>query len=302
MITLLLGENSFEIDRKIAGLKANFQGQIENYDGNSITNEKLADILTGFSLFAENKLVVIRDLSENKPIWANFSNWIKRISDDVDLVLIERKVDKRSATYKDLKKSANVMEFNPWTERDNGLAEKWVSAEADRQGLKLSKKTVVFLVNWVGVDQWSLYHAIEKLCLAEGEITEETIRDLIEPNETENVFNLFEKSISGKTSEIKKAVDILKLSQDPYMLAGLLSTQAFQLLAICEAGADDNPASDFAIHPFVVSKLTGLAKKLGKAKTRQIVKIFIKLDDSLKTSSIEPWLAIETSLLKLAIL
>ena len=300
MISLLIGENSFEIDRKIAELKANFQGQIENYDGNSITNEKLADILTGFSLFAEKKLVVIRDLSENKPIWTIFSNWIKRISDDVDLVLIERKVDKRSATYKDLKKSANVMEFNPWTERDNGLAEKWVSAEADRQGLKLSKKTVVFLVNWVGVDQWSLYHAIEKLCLAEGEITEEIIRDLIEPNETENVFNLFEKSISGKTSEIKKAVDILKLSQDPYMLAGLLSTQAFQLLAICEAGAGDNPANDFAIHPFVVSKLTNLAKKLGKAKIHQIVKIFIKLDDSLKTSSIEPWLAIETSLLKLA--
>lgn len=46
----------------------------------------------GVSLFATKRLIVIRGLSENKVIWPVFGDWLPKVSDDIHLVLIERRL------------------------------------------------------------------------------------------------------------------------------------------------------------------------------------------------------------------
>jgi DNA polymerase-3 subunit delta len=299
MITLLIGENSFEIERALAQISDDFDGTVEKVNGSELQLAQLPDILMGVSLFATARVVVIRNLSENKAIWPVFGDWLSRISDDIHLVLIESKPDKRTATYKALKDKVNVREFQAWTDRDMSKAEKWVIAEAKQLGFELDNKNAQLLVQRVGADQWGLYHALEKLALA-GTISPEVIRDVVEANPVENVFELFETALKGDAVELKRMLNILEQTQDVFRLSALLFTQAFQLAAVAYASKTDNVAKDFGIHPYVVSKLSSIAKRLNKNDIAQIIKIFAQADDDLKLSRAEPWLLVERALIKVA--
>jgi len=303
MITVLIGENSFEIQRAMDTIISEFDGTVEKIEGSELSIGQLPDILMGVSLFADKRLVIIRNLSENKVVWPVFGDWLPKISDDIHLVLVESKPDKRTATYKALKKNADVREFASWTDRDAFQAENWVVSESKTMGLEMNNKCIQTLVQWVGVDQWQLFYALEKLALTD-DITVETIKNVIEPNPVENVFNIFETAIRGDLKTLGQILLTLEQTEDVFRLTALLSSQAFQLAVVFSASSavrrNDNVARDFGIHPYVVSKLTPIAKQLGKSGVSKIISIFTELDDDMKLSRAEPWLLLERALIKVA--
>ena len=111
MITLLVGDNSFEIRRALDHIIESFDGQVEKVDGSTLEVKQLPDLLMGATLFAEKRLVVIKDLSENTGLWTTLVDWLPRLSEDTHLVLVEEKPDKRTKTFKELQKIAKVKEF-----------------------------------------------------------------------------------------------------------------------------------------------------------------------------------------------
>ncbi len=300
MITLLTGENTFEIEQTLRQIIAGFDGFAERVDGSELDPKKLPDLITGATLFADKRLVIIKNLSENKVIWPDFSKWLPRMSDDIELVLVETKPDKRTVTYKELKKVAKTIEHVAWNERDELKAQRWVSDQASKMDIKLNTKSVQLLVRRVGPDQWNLLHALEKLALVPT-VTDELIESIIDAKPSENVFNLFDAALRGDRSKVTQMIQTLELTEDPYRLFALLSGQAFQLAAVAVSESSDNVASDFGVSPYAVSKLSGFAKKLGRSGARKIVRSFAKADDDMKLSRSEPWLLIERALMQLAL-
>lgn len=299
MITLLIGENSFEIEQALDKIKHDFTGTVEKIDGSQLQLSQLPDVLMGVSLFAVSRVVVIRGLSQNKSVWSVFGDWANKISDDIHLVLVEPKVDKRTATFKKLKEKATVKELQPFSDRDLSNVEKWVSLEAEKLSLKLDKKSIQFLVARVGFDQWQLFYALKKLTLVD-DISIGSIEDIIDLNPDENVFILFETALRGDRQELKRILRSLEQTEDAFRLLSLLSVQAFQLFVVSTAEKSDNVAKDFGIHPFVVSKLAALSKRIGYKDTTKIIDIFVCADDDIKLSKADPWILIERALLKVA--
>jgi DNA polymerase III subunit delta len=302
MITLLIGENSFEIERKLHEIKSQFDGVCETVDGAEVELKQLPDLLMGATLFASSRLVVLKRLSENKALWNGFEAWIPRISDDTHLVLIDSKPDKRTKTFKELQKVATVHDFQGWSERDTLKAEQWAMKEAATLGFSLDKKSAQLLVARVGADQWLLYRALEKLAVVD-EVSAAVIEELIEANPLENVFNLFEAALRGDAPRVKRMIETLELTEDAYRLFGLLSGQAFQLaaLSVSEKQSAD-VAKELGAHPFALSKLAPHAKKLGKGGARKVIAIFAEADSAMKTSAGDPWLLLERALVKVACL
>ena len=299
MITLLIGDNSFEIDRFLTATVKKFDGEAERISGENLQLSQLPDILMGARLFATERLVVVKNLSENKAVWPVFGDWIDKVSDDIHLVVIESKPDKRTSTFKALKKTAAVKEFLAWTDRDYMTAEKWVTAEADKLNIALDKKCAQLLVQRVGVDQWQLANSLEKLTLVDI-VSLDIINDLIEANPVENVFNLFELAIKGEIGNLQKTLSILEQTEDAYRLFALISTQAFQMSVIGVASNGDNIVKDFGIHPYVVTKLEQIVKKIGRNNVNKILEIFAEADDDMKKTRAEPWFLVERALLKMA--
>ena len=148
-----------------------------------------------------------------------------------------------------------------------------------------------------------MYYALEKLALTD-DITVETIKNVIEPNPVENVLNLFETAIRGDLETLTRILKTLEKTEDVFRLIALLSSQAFQLAVVFSALSavrrNDNVARDFGIHPYVVSKLTPIAKRLGKSGVSKVIGIFTELDDDMKLSRADPWLLLERALIKVA--
>lgn len=299
MITLLVGENSFEVNQALQALTRAFDGVAERVDGSELALRSVPDLLMGSTLFADKRMVIIKQLSDNKSVWPDLGDWLTRLSDDVHLVLVEPKPDKRTKTYKDLQKIATVAEYKPWTERDTAKAEQWVAGEAKVLNCEIDNAAIRLLVHRVGPDQWLLHQALQKLAVLDA-ITTDIIIEVIDANPTENVFDLFELALRGNAVRIKQMIGTLELSEDPYRLFGLLSGQAFQLAALAVAGDKPNAeiAKDLGVHPYGLSKLQSSAHKLGRAGAKRIIDAFAEADKAMKTSAVEPWLLVERALYK----
>lgn len=296
MITLLAGDNSFEVTAAVQQLAADFEGTAETVDGTTLELKDVPDVLMGGTLFAQQRLVIIKDLSQNSAVWERLPEWLERIPEEIHIVLVDEKPDKRTSAYKALKQHAEVREFPAWTDRDWATADAWTVQEARRRGIELDKKSAHHLVERVGVDQWQLASALEKLSLLDT-VTLEIIDNVIDPRPSENVFQLFELALEGNHRRIHDMLRTLELTEEPYRLFALLSSQAFQLAAIASAGEGNQPAKDFGIHPYAAGKLARYARKLGPAGVRRVLRAFAKADADLKRSKADPWLLIERSLM-----
>jgi DNA polymerase III subunit delta len=300
MITLLIGENSFEIKRALREFQAGFDGDIERIDSSDVELRQLPDLLMGATLFSTNRLIIMYELSVNTTIWPLLPDWLGKISDDVHLVLVEPKPDKRTTAYKQLKKLANVREFPAWSERDRAKAEAWVAGEARLHDITIDKAGIRKLVDRVGVNQWGLYHALQKLSVLD-EITLPVIEEVIDPTPAESVFNLLESSLRGDAKRVSQMIETLQLTEDPYRTFGLLSGQVFQLAVLANTSKPSSEvAKDIGAHPFALSKLAPHARKLGPAGAKAIVVVAAEADTGMKLSKGEPWLLIERALLKIA--
>lgn len=299
MITWLVGENSFEIREALKEIERNFDGTIERVDGAELSLAQLPDLFMGVSLFASERLVVIADISQNSVLWEKLPDWLPRISDDIHVVFVDTKPDKRTSSYKALKAAAMLKEFPLWSVRDNAKAEQWVSARAQVLGMAADRQTVAHLVRRIGLDQWQLAQALDMLSLLE-KVTPEVVDEMIAPNLHENIFQLFEIALEGKPEQVAKKLKTLAIQEDPYAFFALLSSQAMTLAAVTYADDTADPAKDFAIHPFVASKLARHGKKLGKQRVGRILEAFAKADADMKRSKAEPWLLIEQVLLRTA--
>ena len=296
MISWFIGENTFGVQQAVQAVATDFGGVAERIDGTTLELKNIPDLLMGGTLFAEKRLVIIKDLSQNSAVWEKLPEWIDRISDDIDVILIDTKPDKRTTGYKEVKKRVVLKEFPAWGDRDQMVAEAWVVQRAATIGLQLDKKLAHHIVGRVGLDQWALAQELEKIALLEH-VTPATIDTIIERSPSENVFQLFELALEGKGAAIHDMIRNLELVEDPYKLFALLSSQAFQLAAVASATNDDNPTKDFAIHPFVASKLARHGNRLGARGAMRILGLFAQADADMKRSRGEPWLLIEKTLL-----
>lgn len=299
MITLLMGDNSFERHEVLQAIVARFDGAAERFDGAELELRQLPDLLMGGTLFADKRLVIISGLSSNSSLWQKLPNWLPRLSEDVHLVLVDEKPDKRTVSYKALKEVAHIQDYPAWTDRDYQKAEQWFTARAKAQQIALDKKTVHHIVSRVGVDQWLLVNALDTVSLLD-EITPEIINRTIIANDSENIFELFETALNGNRGVLRDMLRTLETQEDPYATFALLSSQAFSLAALSYADDTQNAGKDFAIHPFVAPKLVRHAKRLGKPAVTRIMKKFAQTDADMKISKAEPWILIERLLFDLA--
>lgn len=300
MITVLVGDDSFAINEQLKAIKADFPGDIERIDGAAVELKRLPDLLMGSSLFSDKRLVVIRDLSKNTSVWGSFSDWIDRVSDDIHLVLVEEKIDKRTQSYKELKKKANIQEFNSWSDRDYRDAEAWTASLAQSRGLEIDNSSVRYLVQRTGLDKWRISHSVDMLSVLEQPVDSKVIDETIVASVSENVFAVFEAALQGNVKRIQEMIKTLELQEDAYAVFGIIASQTFQLLAIARSGDDDSPEKDFSIHPYVASKLRQSARKLGSRGVEEVAIIIADADQSLKTTSVEPWLLVERALVSIA--
>lgn len=308
MITVLAGENDFEITREAQRLTRNFASATERIEGDSLQPGDLPDVIMGTTLFAKNRLIIITNLSDNKAAWTALADYVPKVSDDTRVILIEPKPDKRTKTYKALQKHADIKEYKLWSEREEAAAERWTKDEAKQLGVTLKgaaarlvvARSLVAREKGAVIDQWRIMSSLEKLAPL-GTVGPEEVEMYIEETPVESVFGLLETALRGDSVRVKAMIESLQAGDDPFRLFGLLGGQVFWLAALTTASEPSQSVTqDFATHPFILGKLAPYGRKLGASRVKQAVSVFADADAAMKTSAADPWLLIERALLKVA--
>ena len=106
MIKIFYGDDRIKATREIENLLGKTYEIIEGPD---LAPTDLLNIFQGISLFADNRKILIRDLSENKPAFEKLPDYLDTKH---DIILLETKLDKRSSAYKTLKSKIEIKEFS----------------------------------------------------------------------------------------------------------------------------------------------------------------------------------------------
>lgn len=296
---VLVGENAHARDEALAKQIAEYDGVVERIDGGELNYAAFVDAVAGTSLFTNKRMVVVRGLADNAELWTSLPDLLSRISGDVQLVLVEDKLDKRTASYKALKKVADIHEFTEWREYDDVKAQQWLHDEAKRRSVSLSQQQIRDIVGRTGPVQWRLADALDKLALHD-EITDETIINIVPQQPLASAFSLLRTGLTASAAEVHQQLRELEATNDPYQLMGLLASQAVQLVALTVAGTDNDVAKDLGASPYVLRELRPLALKLSRHEASNVLDVLQRADNNMKQGGVDPWQALEVALAEIA--
>jgi len=302
MIYLIHGENAYlqevELQKitKAAGVPA------ERIDVDALSLNALADIVRGGSLFAMKRLVVIRELSRDSILFSKLAEWAGEVPDETTVVLLERKLDKRTKAYKAIIKAATVVLADALTERDMRMAEEWLRTVAKQYNVPLSPTQVAQMVERAlvasekassrVVDQMQLAHAVKALSGAK-EVTDEMIATVLPQAMVDSVFDMLEIAARRESTRLDTLLADMARTEDGHRVLALLSGQWAQLAAVAAlGGSSQSTATELGLHPFVAKKMQETANRFKSGEIRVLTQLIADLDIDTKTSQVGPWDAV----------
>lgn len=310
MICLFLGENSFEIERQLRALIAEFNGDVERIDGAEIAPNQLSDLLLGTTLFSVERLVILKGASENKPVWDALGERVaKGISSD--LILIEPKPDKRTKTYKTLQQHATVIEAQEWTDRERGKAEKWLREYAGERSVSLSSDQITKMITRAmipsqkpgtfTISQQQLASVLDALSMMD-KVTDELIDAVLPGTTNDTVFDILRIAIARDVAELMVHLERLRVSGDAYMTLGFIMSQWSQLVSVATIDRPiDEVAHALSVHPFVLQTLAAESRSLTRQEISTYTYSLAALDARLKTTATDPWDSLTAWLVSIAV-
>ena len=298
MIYLLHGNNEFEKRAALVALVGD--AVMVRRDGEALTLADIQEITIGQTLFTQSSVYVISRLSENPDIWPRLPEIL--FDDDNTIILVENKLDKRTKTYKWLQKTAKTQEFVPLGDRQKPQLITWCETQAHERGYKLTRKQIGMLIDRLGFDQLRLSNFLDQLALAE-KITDALINDLVPLARSENVFDLFVAALSKDYETVHSIISYLESesgTDGAYQTMGLLASQATNMAALVLSGGDNKlVAADLSVNPYVLQRLSSSARTIDIEHLRRINDALFQADLQRNTTGVNPWLLIETALVKL---
>lgn len=304
MIVTLTGENSFGLQQAMDKLVADFVGEhgdlaLERLDCEEAELAKIREAVTSLPFLASKKLVVLRAPSTNKQFAEQLEQILEQVPETNDVVVVEPKLDKRTAYYKFLKKETNFREFPELDQ--HGLAN-WLVVEAKQKNGSLSAADARYLVERVGQNQQLLSNELEKLLLYDSKLDRRTIDLLTDPAPQSTVFQLLEAAFAGQTKTVLKLyADQRAQKVEPAQIIAMLAWQ-LHVLAIIKAAGDKSPdqiAKEARLNPFVVRKSQAIARKLSLAELKELINNLLKIDVAMKRTNIDADEALQHYLISL---
>lgn len=306
MVITLTGANRFELQRELDGLVRAFLAEhdefgLERIDGEEAEYDRLSEALTSLPFLADKKLVILRTPGANKQFAENIEALLSGVPESTDAVLVEPKLDKRSAYYKHLKKVTDYREF---AELDaNGLA-RWATEAAKAKGGNLSMGDARYLVDRVGASQQLLDQEIDKLILYKADITRQSIEALTEMAPQSTVFELLEAAFGGNSRRAMALyAEQRALKVEPQQIIAMLAWQLHIVALVKTAGNGRTPdaiAKEAKVSPYVVKKSGGIARSLSLAELKDQIASLLDIDRRLKRESLDADEALQAYILALA--
>lgn len=301
MIIFLYGPDTYRSRQKLKEIIEHYKEthqtglNLKYLDGKNLDYADFKNEIQTTSMFKEKKLLILTDVLSNQEFKENFLKSSKKLIDSEDVVLFyeTKEIPKNNAFFTFLKKQAKSQEFRLL---DGQKLRNWVKKEVASQPASAGAAAVEKLIEYVGNDLWGLSNEIKKLASYKnkGKIEAEDVELLVRPKTETDIF----KTIDAIASKNKKqALGLihkhLEKGDSPLYLLSMINFQFRNILLIKDLLEKGKPLKLSRLHPYVVSKTYGLARRFTLEELKKIYQKIFQVDYNIKTGKLDPQAALD---------
>ena len=290
-IYFLMGEEPYYIDKISDFIEDNVLSEEEKgfnqmvLYGRDVTIEDIVSNAKRYPMMAERQVVIVKEAQDLSRTIEKLVGYAENPQPTTVLVINfkYKKIDKRKALYKSLKKDNVVFESKKLYE--NQVAE-WIRRTLSPKGYSISPKAAQMLVEFLGTDLSKINNELEKLQLIikkETQITPELIEENIGISKDYNNFEL-RKAIGDR--DHLKAYKIVNYFADnpkdnPMVVTVSLLFSFFSQLLHLQGLHDKSPravASSLKVNPYFVNEYLTAARNYPMKKVSSVISTLREFD------------------------
>ena len=301
MLFFYYGEDSFRAHQKIQAIVKKFQDKVDqaghnvqHLDGETLTADDFFKAVSVMGFLADKKLIVIKNIFDNKKLSAwqdsliDFIDKQKDTTDENYLIFWQAgKGDSRKKLFKRLKK----LKFNEeFTKQNPRQLAQWIIKHVQAQKKNIDPRAVELLIAYVGNELWQLHQEISKLAnFSKDDISEQAVRDLVQAKIDDNIFNMVDAlGNKDKALALKLIEDKLNNGVNHQYILTMIIRQ-FRLLIKAKTLGDDARyagalAQALKIPPMIAEKTLAQSKEYTLDELKKIYGQLLVLDEKFKTT------------------
>lgn len=305
MIIFLYGADSFRSKQKLDEIVAHYKASKKSglnliaLDAGQIAFSDFYDNFKMVSMFAEKKLVILKNVFANKAFQEDFAKEIKKVEELSDVVVVHESEapDARLKLFKTLLKQCKCQEFAPLA----GMQlKKWAQAEFTKMGAKINIDALDLLLQYAGNDLWRLAGEISKLSnfKAGAAIKKDDVELLVRPRIELDIFKTIDAlAAKNKTQALMLLHKHLDGGEVPLYLLSMVAFQFKNLLIVKELAQKGlmyaSIVKKSGLHPFVVKKTYFACNQFNLEELKNIYRAIFKIDSDIKVGRIEAETALD---------
>lgn len=282
------------------------------FEGTGTNPSEVAGLLSTMPFMAEHRVIIV----ENSGWMAKSSGEegeekssgdgklslviesIKNIPEDVIIIFVEEKADKRSKLYKAITSKGVAEEFGE--QQDETLA-RWLINQAKAAGKSMDPATAMYLVSECGKDMFLLEKEIEKLmawCLDRPGITREDVDTVCTHQVNNKIFDMVTAIAMHRQKEaLAMYYDLLVLRESPFHILTLLVRQYTRMLAVKDAMLKKIPLASLAgrleMQDWLVKKIGDQTRNISLKEIRRNLEACAKADEDIKSGNLTDSMSLE---------
>lgn len=275
----------------------------------------IIDCCDAYTMMGGNKLVVVKDLElfsskdNNSQAITSFIEYIDNIPDHVCLVFYLQKdfnLSKTSKLYKKIKKLFSEESIIEYKYMDEQNLAKWIYLLLKKEGKKIDKTTAIHLIDIKESKMEDISMEIQKLvsyCVDREVITKMDVDNICIKSNNYHIFALTDAIGQKNCNQALKVLDNLKEKKVlPSYIIIMLSRQFKSILRVnnlLKNGLTNAViASQLKMLPFLVNKYQRQSRNFDDSTLVKAIHEFSEIDIKIKSGKVEPFIAIETFIIK----
>lgn len=275
------------------------------YDGDHLVESEVIDQAETLPFFAEHRVIRIDRSGLFKSSSEQLADYVKELPAYLYIIFTESEVDKRNRLFKAVQKYGRCCEFAEQTEETLAA---WAAKQLGREGLRIRKADMDFLLSRTGTDMNRILLETDKLihyCAGRDEVSREDIALVTSDTVEDRIFDMMRALAARKRREAMGLyADLLSLKEPPIRILALIGLEYNRLLMVRELMgqglSDAQIAGKAGMPPFAVRRMRGLAGSYEAKALRDIIGQVVETDEAIKRGRMEGRLGVELLLVKLS--
>ena len=195
MIIFLYGQDSYRAQEKLSEIIAHYKEvrksglNLIDVDAGKTDFSQVYDVLKISSMFAETKLVTLKNVFSGKSFQEDFLKELKLLQSLKDVIVVFENdvVDQRLKLFKLLLKECKSQEFALLDSKNLKI---WAQKEFEKLKAKINNDALDALLSCTRNDLWRLFNEIKKLVdFKDGQVVrKEDVQMLVKPNIETDIF------------------------------------------------------------------------------------------------------------------